>query len=231
MPRNVTLASLVSDLRAEIGASTSVSQGVGSLPALEQVLRRTQERLYQDYNWPHLVSEYDEPLIAGQRYYTFDANVNFDRIISAHVKYSGDWREVRYGFDTTIYNLDDSEDGERNDPVQLYRHYDTNQFEVWPVPAGNDQTLRFRCIRNLRPLIANSDQCDLDSNLLVLFSAAELLQRLKSADAESKLAAASQFYRSIKGNLDKLPSFKMGGDIRVSGGFPSGDWQLWGKRV
>jgi hypothetical protein len=215
MARGVTLASLVEALRAEIGASTSVSQGAASVPHLQQVLRRTQERLYTEFNWPHMVIERDEPMILNERYYTFNPDINFDRILSVHVKNDTTWEPVLYGFDTTIYNVTDTEENETEEPVRRYRHYEDNQFEVWPVPSDNTQVLRFRAIRALRPLIANSDTCDLDSNLIVLYAASEILQRLKSADAESKLAAASQLYRHLRGNFDKTPTFVMGGGIEA----------------
>jgi hypothetical protein len=233
MRRNIPLSTLVEELRAEMGASTSVAQGIGSVPALQQTLRRNQERLYQEWNWPHLVIERDEPLVNGQRYYTFNNDVNHDRIISVFVKYGEIWRDVKNGFDSKIYNAMNSEIGSKNDPVQLWRHYEDNQFEVWPVPASSDQVFRFRCIRNLRPLIANDDTCDLDATTIVLFSAAEMLQRLKAEDAQFKLQLAQQHYKNIKGNSDKLPTFIMGGSIRShsDSGWPGGDWQLRSRRI
>lgn len=227
MARGVTLSTLVEALRAEIGASTSVAQGGASAPQLQQVLRRTQERLYAEYNWPHLVIERDEPMVSGERYYTYHPDINYDRILSVHVKNNTTWEPVEFGFDTTIYNITDTELNETDEPVRRYRNYEDNQFEVWPVPSNDTQVLRFRAIRALRPLLANDDTCDLDSNLIVLYSAAELLQRLKSADAESKLAAASQLYRHLRGNFDKTPTFIMGGGLsnrRQSG-------PLYGKRI
>lgn len=233
MRRNITLSTLVEELRAEIGASTSVSQGIGSVPALQQTLRRNQERLYQEWNWPHLVSEFDEQLVNGERYYTFNPSVNHDRILGALVQYGAVWRDVRNGFDSRIYNLQNSEIGSKDDPVELWRHYADNQFEVWPVPASSEQVLRFRCIRNLKPLIENDDTCDLDATMIVLFSAAEILQRLKAEDAQFKLQLAQQHYKNIKGNSDKQGSFTMGGGIQFSGGdgWPGGEWQLRAKRL
>jgi len=228
MARNVTLAKLVEELRAEIGASTNVSQGIGSLPSLEQTIRRNQERLYHEYNWPHLIIDRDEPLVMHGRYYTFDADVNFERILGAWVKYSDTWRPLQYGFDPLAYNTQDPEDGEYEDPVRRWRHYEDNQFEVWPVPTANNiQAIRFRALRYLNPLLANTDKCDIDSTLIVLFSAAEILTRLKAQDADSKLALANQHYRMIRGNYDKSQPFIMGGGISTTK--PSGP--IYGGRI
>lgn len=233
MRRNITLSALVEELRAEIGASTSVAQGIGSVPALQQTLRRNQEKLYQEWNWPHMVIERDEPLSVGQRYYTFNEDVNYDRIINVFVKYGDIWRDVKNGFDSRIYNYQNSELGSKNDPVQLWSHYEDNQFEVWPVPASSNQVMRFCCIRNLRPLITNDDKCDMDATCIVLFSAAEMLQRLKAEDAQFKLQLAQQHLKSIKGNADKLPTFIMGGGLHANSGngWPGGDWNLRSRKI
>lgn len=232
MGRNVTLSTLVEQLRAEIGASTSTAQGIGSLPALQQTLRRTQERLYNEVNWPHMLIERDQTTQAGQRYYTFPSDVNFDRIIDVYIKWAATWERINHGFVPSLYNLNDSDLNRQVDPVKLWRHYEDNQYEVWPVPASAGQTIRFRCIRNLRPLIANDDQCDLDATMIVLFAAAEFLQRLKSDDAPTKLGIATQYYKTIKGNLDKNGAFIMGGHIRaVQNGWPGGNWELRTKPI
>lgn len=214
MPRNVTLGKLVYEVRAEIGATPNVGQGVGSMPMIEQVIRRTQDKLYHEYNWPHLLIERDEPLMIQQRYYTFNDDVNFERILGCWVKYADNWRPVEYGFDPMTYNTSDPERSEYDDPIRRWRHYEGNQYEVWPVPtANNQQTLRFKALRYLNPLLANTDKCDLDSTLIVLFASAEILARLKAADAESKMNVANQYYKNLRANFDKSGSFIMGGGI------------------
>lgn len=220
------LSSLVEQLRAELGASTNVGQGVNNLATLHQVLRRNQERLWAEYNWPHLVIDRDEQLYAGQRYYSFNNDLDYSRILQGWVKYSNIFEPIGYGFNPTIYAAVNSEIGYKSDPVQLWRHYEGNQYEVWPVPTGKtDQVIRFRAIKKLSPLLANDDSADLDDNLIVLFSAAEILARLKQADAQGKLQLAQSHYRALRSNLQKRDMFIMGN------GLPRDDRGDWVVRV
>lgn len=224
MATGTTLSTLVEQLRAEIGASTNVGQGVNQLPALHQLLRRNQERLWADYDWPYLYIDRDEPMLGGQRYYSFNNDLDYNRIVGAWVKYSNAFEPIGYGFNPTIYSAVNSETGSKSDPVQLYRHYEGNQFEVWPVPSGNTaQTIRFRAIKKLSPLLDNNDTADLDDTLIVLFSAAELLARLKGADAQGKLTLAQAHYRSLRRGTMKRDMFIMGNGLPRD---DRGDWVI-----
>ena len=39
------------------------------------------ESVWNDYDWTFALIERDEPLITGQRYYTFDADIDYDELI------------------------------------------------------------------------------------------------------------------------------------------------------
>jgi hypothetical protein len=224
MPVGTSLSTLVYQLRAEIGASTNVAQGVNNLDNLQQVLRRNQNRLWNEFNWPHLVIDRDNPLQGHERYYSFPSDIDYNRIIGCWVKYSNTYEPVGYGFNPTIYAAVNSENGSYSDPVQLWRHYEIGQYEVWPVPTGNTaQILRFRAIKKLSPLLANSDTADLDDDLLVLFSAAEILARLKSADAQGKLQLAQSHYANLRKNTMKRDMFIMGNGLPRD---DRGDWVI-----
>jgi hypothetical protein len=224
MALGTTFSTLVEQLRAEIGASTNVGQGVNNLPSLQQTLRRNQERLWAEFNWPHLFIDRDEQLYAGQRYYSFNDDLDYTRIVGAWVKYANSFEPVGYGFNPTIYSAVNSETGSKSDPVQLWRHYEGNQYEVWPVPSGQTaQVLRYRAIKKLAPLLANSDKADLDDILIVLFSAAEILARLKAADAQGKLQLAQSHYRNLRANTMKRDMFIMGNGLPRD---DRGDWVI-----
>jgi hypothetical protein len=213
MPRGTTLVELREMLRSEIGASPSVAMGVNTLNQIDHTLRRVQERLWSDHDWDFGYIERDEPLFNGQRYYTFDPEIDYDRIISTHVSFSDIWHPVDYGIGTNEYNQFDSERNQRTEPVLRWRHYEGNQFEVWPVPTSFTQKLRFKAIKKLPPLIAEGDRAELDDNLIVLFSAAEFLARSKAEDAQAKLAQANSHYNRLKGMGMKRDRFIYGGGI------------------
>lgn len=226
MARGTQLSALVDALRAEIGASTNVAMGVNALPQLHQILNRTQERLWNDFDWGFAYIERDEPMVNGERYYAFDNDIDFGRIVSAHVKYSSSWRPLEYGIGPEQYNSSDPEDGEKEDPPTRWRHYEGNQFEVWPMPSSDECVIRFKAIKKLPKMIEGSDVALLDDNLIVLFAAAELLAKAKSEDASAKLQSAQALYNKLKGQGVKTDVFTLGG------GVPSVDkWNLKGARI
>lgn len=224
--KTATLLELVEDIRHEIGAAPGFSQGVSTLPSLKYLCRRTQEQLYNAFSWPHLTVELDEPLLAGERYYSFNDGLNRDRILGTWVKWSTLWSPVPFGFDTTQYNSSVEEDTYRSDPVVGWRFYQGTQYEVWPTPAST-QTLRWRYIRNLNPLVADADVCDVDATLIVLFAASELLTRLKSADAQAKNSLAQAHFARLKAQMMPTRTVVYGGK---SGQLPH-DYKLRGGRL
>lgn len=211
MPVGVSLLSLLEQFRHECGLSTASGQNVNLRDRHKQVIRNTQQRLWDEHQWPHMMIEVDEPILAGQRYYTFDSTLAFGRIEWAKVK----WETQRYPVDykpdfACLYDIHDSAEDERNDPVRYWRHYETNQYEVWPLPESA-QTLTFRGVKNLAAFVAESDVASLDDRLIVLFAAARELKRQKSPDADNVLAEANTHLNRLKAQGSKSKPFIMGG--------------------
>ena len=215
----VTLGQLVQDLRMEIGAATQVGQGVSVLPKHQYICRRTQEWLYDDFDWPHLQFNLDIPINIGQRYYSFPAaaNVNPFRVVQGYpsVYYNSRWYPVRYGIGPAEYNLSDPMQSMAQDPIWRWQRYNDQsqgqqQFEIWPVPAATS-LLRFRILQNLPSLIAANDTAVLDDKLIVLTAAAELMQSMKDPGFQMKQAAAKARYAAMKGNMDNDDVLVLGG--------------------
>lgn len=213
MSRGRQLQQIVSDLRAEVGDTTSVTQGQNALARYQTMVRRTQEWLYSDFDWPFLLVDRDVSLTAGTRYYNFHADINFNRIREAFVLYSECWRTMEYGISPHDYNVHDSDSDDRLDPPSKWRHYESSQFEVWPIPASNDVDVRFRGIKNLSALVDDSDTADLDDRLIILYAASELLTVSNPAAAEIKLKLANQLYLRLKGQTQKQELIVMGGGL------------------
>lgn len=210
MARGTSLLLLVDKLKAEAGQSALVSAGVDALPALKQILRRTQETLYDDYAWPHMRFMPFKNLAAGQRYYDLPSGLNMERIEDVAVWHNGKPMPVERGIGFAEYASYDSDSDDRADPVlrwDIRSPSGTPQIEVWPLPATNASTgpshnrLHFIGIRSLSALTADADTADLDDQMIVLFAAAEMLARQKSEDAPAKLAAAQSRYNRLKGRL------------------------------
>jgi hypothetical protein len=215
MARGTSLSQLRDQLRAEIGASPNPAMGTNAVHQMNLLLSRTQERLWTDFDWPLFSVSRDIELKDGQRYYAFPNDLDFGRINQTEVKYSSVWRPMEYGIGNADYNFMDSDEGERQDPALKWSTYEGGtQFEVWPIPASNDMTLRFTGIRKLAPLIADTDVCELDDHLLTLYAAAEMLSHNKSPDAPAKLNLANVHYARLRGLSGK------GGLTTYGGGSP-----------
>lgn len=213
MPLNTTLGELMTRLREECGHSVNPAQGQNTATHHKRVLQRVQNFLWQDHAWGHMKVWREEPLMAGQRYYTFEPDLDYERIEEAWVLYSGTWQPIENGISLHHYNISDPDNGEREDPVRRWMKYEGNQYEVWPMPDSNEMRLRFRGVRKLRPLVADSDQADLDDEMIVLFAAAEILARQKSPDAQVKMDLATKRYLKLKGANMKSDTFIMGGGV------------------
>ncbi|WP_137389148.1 hypothetical protein [Rhodoligotrophos defluvii] len=180
-----------------------MSVGVADVDNLKQTLNRNYLDLYLEYDWPHLRMVFDKiPLQAGERFYDLPDGLNLDRVEEVVVWYSGLSHPLIRGIDFADYNGFDSQLDYRSEPALKWDARWTGtktQVEIWPVPYSNDQTIQFKGFVNAPRLVNDEDVCLLDDNLVVLFSAHELLQGQKGADAETKLAKARERLNRLKG--------------------------------
>lgn len=219
MARGQTLISLLDDLRAECRASLNPAHNVQVRDQQVKALQRTQNWLWEDFDWPHLRVQRDIPCQAGQRFYEAPTDVLIDRITHIEVRYGWKWVVLDPHIDTTAnYSQWDSDLGVRSWPIRRWRIFENEQIEVWPIPDHNadtegslDGTLRITGIRDLHPLVADTDTCDIDGRLIVLFAASEILAGNGAKDAELKLANANKHYAKLRGKLMPRRRFKMFG--------------------
>lgn len=88
------------------------------------------------------------------------------------------------------------------------------QFEVWPIPSVETQIL-FTGSRQVFPLVNDTDQCDLDDLLIVLFCAAGVLASRKNAVAPLVLSAARDRFNLLKAATPtRTPVFSLSGEKR-----------------
>lgn len=223
MPRGNTLESLISKLNNETGQIDSPSYGIGARNSLVNILQRTQEKLWRNYDWPFLQIHKDIELQAGSRYYNMPSEIAVDRIQEVNLKYASDWIEVKFGIDfKTHYTEFDSDLDQRYDPTRRWDyHYDTatdsEMIEVWPIPASDfssttkNGALRITGIKNLSSFVSDDDTADLDGDLIVLFAAGEILARNRADDAAAKLQEANDLLRRLKASSSSAKSFSISG--------------------
>lgn len=215
MARNTQLIQAVEMLRSEIGHALNPAHGADFVDHLKHAIRRTQATLYSEYDWPFLTVWKYITINAGQVNYDIPADIDIEHTRRASVFYNSQPWPVERGIELEDFAIFDSNDNERNDPVQRWdlRWTGTEtQIEVWPKPASSGWKLYFVGQRPLRQLISNSDRLDLDDHLVTLFAAAEMLARQEDADASAKLQIAQQHLKNLKaGSKSGSPTIKIGG--------------------
>jgi len=210
--RGKQLQEVVAQLRAETGRNQAVAVGTSELDNLKEQLRRMQELLYDDYDWPFLNIERSINLQAGQRYYDFPTDLNYDRLNAVKFKYGGKYCNVDRGITFDDYSAYDSPAGVRSSPLIKWdiRHTGTaEQLEAWPIPneAG---VLYFFGTKALAPLVDDADRFTMDDRLVVLFTAAEILAKQKSPDAKNKLDLANARLLKLRGNSSNGKTVQVG---------------------
>jgi len=92
------------------------------------------------------------------------------------------------------------------------------QIEVWPIPSV-PQTLELAGTLPINQMENDTDTCVIDDLALVLFTAAEILQRAGQADYAAKMAKAKAHLDALKGSYPmKFETFNIaGGSIYVEG--------------
>jgi len=213
MARNVQLGQMLSMLRAEVGDAQSVALGVNVAETYKITLRRVQETLWYDVEWPFLQIYLDDPLPAGTRFQQYPTGIDFERTVHVWSQQNGVWRELSYGITPDHMNIYDSDAGQQASPAQAWSHRpENNGYEVWPIPNQNT-VLRFKGTGALKPLVADADTCTLDAQVIVLFAATEILTARNRKDGEAKLAIAQALMRRLKGlqGAKKRTPFVMGG--------------------
>lgn len=232
MALRVTLNELVEMVREEAKLSTVSSRGLDHRDTIVRKIRRTYEMLCDDFEWEHLKlkvgdAESRKEMSAGQRYYDFPTALNVQKIKRAWVKWGeADWQPMAYGVGFPEYSDVDSDDSaNRADPVERWRFYGHSQFEVHPIPASSyDATagsgqVAFEGMRTPEQLTSNSSRADMDSLLISLSVAAELLAPKHADEAKLLLVQYDTRMNSVRGGLSDKGRYTVGlGRVPAEGG-------------
>ncbi|WP_316397345.1 hypothetical protein [Bradyrhizobium sp. 33ap4] len=215
MARGTTLVKLLDDLRAALGLSLNPAHNNQVRDRQVKALQKTQEWLWDDFTWPHLRVWRNYPLQAGQYLYDIHNDFDIDRIERIEVMNAGLWNPVLPGIDPGHLRAHNTELGERAWPVRRWRIAENEQVEVWPIPDQNAEpatlegTLKVTGIRRLRPLVADSDRCDLDDDVIVNYAANKL--EPESQKGKIALNIANRRLARLKGHLTPRREFRMFG--------------------
>lgn len=208
MARGTQLVTLISMLRAEIRDDQSQALGQNFRAPLVQVLSRTYEFLWGEKNWPPFHIMRTILLQAGQRYYNFPVDLDFEGIRHVEASIATQWYPLGYGISEREYNIFNSDAGARAYPPRSWMIHEGDQWEIWPVPSNNgsdngDGRVRFRGHMKFVQLQADEDVCALDDQLVVLTAAAEILAGRGAKDANVKAGLAQKRFDQLGGRMNK----------------------------
>lgn len=218
MARGTTLVRLLDKLRIAAGLSLNPAHNDNDRPFQVGLLQDEQDRLWDDFDWPHLRIERQVPIQAGQRYYDTPEEIHVDRLEKIEFFSDGAWRPLDAGIGPEHYTAWNSDLDERSWPPRRWKIHEDEDIELWPisdqngVAATREGYLKFTGIRNLNPLVDETDRCDLDDQMLVNFVAATILARDGSKDAQLKLQAATARYARLRGNMSPRQKFRLFGE-------------------
>jgi hypothetical protein len=223
--RGKTLGHVLTLLRAEARLSLNPAHNAQIRDTQVSAVQRVQEMLCDDINWPHLRVERYVSLQAGQRFYDVTTakdvtgatknDIRIDKVDRISVMEAGLWRPLRPVITASEYAQFQSDRDERSWPAFAWQIYEGEQIEIWPIPSENaddaarEGQLKITAYRNCRPLISDSDICDLDDRMLALFAAVEFIADEKMARYKSDMA--NRRLQKLTGNLVKERSFRMFG--------------------
>lgn len=220
MARYKTLGQLLTELRSKTRRSLNPAHNSQARDVQVDALQSTQEWLWADFTWPHLRVHRDIELNAGQRYYDTPEDIDIDRIEKVEYRDGDRWIPLEYGVQSVHYNSYDSDLDVRTWPPRRWMISegslsDLEQIEVWPIPdrdydtATLDATLRVTGVRKLAPLVQDDDRADLDSRLIVGYTAAQMLAVAGSKDAPLVLDQTKKLDAKLRGGMVPRRRFKM----------------------
>lgn len=212
---------MLHDLRAEARISLNAAHNNQQRDSQVQMLQRKQEWFWRDFDWPHLRVERTLDTQNGQRFYDMPDDLDIDRIQKIEIRADSVYQPMGWGIGAEQYAAFDSELDQRSWPPRRCQISENEQLEVWPIPDANmdpvtlEGRIKVTGIRTLRPFIKDDDRADLDSDLVVLHCAAEMLAAQSAPDAQLKMDQANALYAKLKGGLMPRKVFRMFGPGQI----------------
>lgn len=226
-----TLGELVTDLKMEVGHSSSAATGINMRDQLVYLLNRVQNDLAEAYDFPGMTVDRDIPIVVAARYYSYPTDLPFDNINKAWLIWNTLYNELDYGIGPEQFALFNSNVGFTSWPVQRWQHFsDDNTFELWPVPnqapvataTSQAALVRLRGTRVPPKMVADADRCVLPDKIILLWTAAEIMAREGDKGAQLKQTKAQEALRryKIRQSSHKTNPFIVGGGATGLGGRP-----------
>lgn len=222
MTQRRMMQEMLRELRAEIGMAPDPNLQPGVNDTHRALLQRNQRMLYSNEDWPHLFTSFTVSVAMNASQASLPDGVDpggVNEIYVSDATTSARACKLQYGWDESeIVAADPTESGW---PIQFWRLQPTNDpseksfqrtMTFWPRP-DRDCTLVIWGRRALDPFVDDDDYSTIDSDLIVLQTAAEILNEQGNPNGQVKAAAAQQRKRDllarargdVGGNFSMLP--------------------------
>ena len=207
-----TLTELYERLRAELGDSLNMAHSTDEMRPYQIHLNNAQRDLYDAWPWEGFDVEVDIPISKGQVDYDLPAQVDINKLYSAHVRYQGRWVALSHGISVSDNNIHDLDEipkegydyaGRANPPerMDIVNVEGEQMIRIWPRPQV-DTTVRLKARRALPKMQNNNDRCILDAQMIVLRAAANVMSRrgTEAAAASARVLKrdAAERFRIVK---------------------------------
>jgi len=196
-----TMTEMLRELRGEIGMSLDTSVQANVVDKHKLLLQRAERMLYDSEEWPHLMTSFEKTSNALVFQVALPAGLDPGGITSVSVKATSSATRpvpLQHGLsDAEVFSVNPAE---AKWPPRFWRLQASNDpaeddyqrtVVVWPVPDRN-YTLTFYGRRALGSFVNGADQSTVDSDVIVLQAAAEILNGQQDPNATVKASAARQ---------------------------------------
>jgi len=195
-----TLANLVEMVRAEAGHALSPAQGLNTEQTIKKTIIRVERELWTAFEWPTLMVREQLPVQRHQYRIAYGSSLKYDQVRQA-------WWSDGNRFHPMEYSIPEQgikPDGTNTWESTTVTHWeddgaDDTLFRIYPTPS-QDGYIRFKGMKPLKPLVDNDDVCTLDSVAIATRTAAEMLTRAKSQDAELKMQGFQRHIQKLLAN-------------------------------
>ena len=186
---------------------------------LNEHLRRTQERLWLEYEWPDLLAYASFQTNGNAARYALPAGVTLEGIRRVAQFRDGVTRLLDYGLpvEDRAATVDKTDWQERW--LWVGADYPSTPMELWPPPnSQSDIWVAYQ--KALGPFSMDFHNSTLDATLIVLWAAADIAIARGAKDAEWRVTEAQRYQEALRARL--APSRRM--TWTMSGVGVKGDW-------
>lgn len=190
LPLKRTLGDIRSDIQIRLGFGLAGQAGVVNSPIIDSMIRSAQTQLYEQFDWLELKAVEERVAGTDQQFYDYPADCNIERIIGMWVKWGNRYYPLTEGINATDRGWN---------PGGVPQKYERRaQYELWPVPASADYTIRIEYVKTLPAMVVSSDRTAIPSEPVYLHALANAKAHYRQPDAQTYATQLDALLRKLK---------------------------------